>query len=41
MADLVASTSGPQITVVVNKGGNDPPAKADANQLKMALLTSA
>lgn len=38
MADLVASTSGPQIKVVVERPEAIPPAKADANQLEMALL---
>jgi nitrogen-specific signal transduction histidine kinase/CheY-like chemotaxis protein len=38
MADLVASTSGPQIKVVVEGAKDLPPAKADANQLEMALL---
>ncbi|AUW59336.1 hybrid sensor histidine kinase/response regulator [Sphingobium sp. SCG-1] len=38
MADLLASTTGPQIHVVVDIGDDLPPAKADANQLEMALL---
>jgi signal transduction histidine kinase/CheY-like chemotaxis protein len=38
MADLVSSTIGPQIRVVVDTPPNLPPAKADANQLEMALL---
>ncbi|PSJ36634.1 PAS domain S-box protein [Allosphingosinicella deserti] len=38
MADLVASTSGPQIRVAVETADAMPPAKADANQLEMALL---
>jgi PAS domain S-box-containing protein len=38
MADLVASTSGPQIRVVVETAENLPSAKADPNQLEMALL---
>jgi CheY-like chemotaxis protein/two-component sensor histidine kinase len=38
MADLLASTSGPQIKVVVETADAMPPAKADANQLEMALL---
>jgi CheY-like chemotaxis protein/two-component sensor histidine kinase len=38
MADLVASTSGPQIRVVVDAGDGLPAAQADANQLEMALL---
>ncbi len=38
MADLVASTSGPQVKVVVDVPGDLPPAKADPNQLEMAIL---
>ncbi|WP_454762251.1 PAS domain-containing protein [Caulobacter segnis] len=38
MADLLASTTGPQIRVVVEIAPNLPPAKADPNQLEMALL---
>jgi signal transduction histidine kinase len=38
MSDLVASTSGPQIRVVVEAAPELPPAKADLNQLEMALL---
>ena len=38
MADLVASTSGPQIRVVVETADDLPAAKADQNQLEMALL---
>jgi PAS domain S-box-containing protein len=38
MADLIASTSGPQIQVVVEASDGLPPAKADPNQLEMALL---
>jgi PAS domain S-box-containing protein len=38
MADLVASTTGPQIKVVVEVADDLPPAKADFNQLEMALL---
>jgi PAS domain S-box-containing protein len=38
MADLVASTSGPQIKVVVDAADNLRAAKADPNQLEMALL---
>jgi PAS domain S-box-containing protein len=38
MADLIASTSGPQIQVVVGAAEGLPPAKADPNQLEMALL---
>ena len=38
MADLVSSTTGPQIKVVVDVADNLPRAKADPNQLEMALL---
>jgi PAS domain S-box-containing protein len=38
MADLLASTTGPQIRVVVEIAPDLPPAKADPNQLEMALL---
>ncbi len=38
MAELVDSTTGPQIKVVVDLAENLPPAKADANQLEMAIL---
>jgi len=38
MADLVASTSGPQIKVVVDADPRLPPAVADPNQLEMAIL---
>jgi nitrogen-specific signal transduction histidine kinase/CheY-like chemotaxis protein len=38
MADLVASTTGPQIKVVVEAADDLPPARADPNQLEMALL---
>ncbi|HST91673.1 MAG TPA: PAS domain-containing protein, partial [Brevundimonas sp.] len=41
MADLVASTAGPQIRVVVDVPSDLPPAKADPNQLEMALLNLA
>ena len=41
MADLVASTAGPQIAVVVEVPPNLPFAKADPNQLEMALLNLA
>lgn len=41
MADLVASTSGPQIKVVVNAADNMPSALADPNQLEMAILNLA
>jgi CheY-like chemotaxis protein/two-component sensor histidine kinase len=38
MADLVASTTGPQIEVIVDIAEPLPPALADPNQLEMALL---
>ncbi|MFK3891318.1 PAS domain S-box protein [Sphingomonas sp. NPDC079357] len=38
MADLLASTTGPQVRVVVDIAPDLPPARADANQLEMALL---
>jgi signal transduction histidine kinase/CheY-like chemotaxis protein len=38
MADLVASTSGPQIRVTVDTSRDLPPAMADPNQLEMAIL---
>ncbi len=38
MAELVASTTGPQIRVVVEVAEGLPPARADPNQLEMALL---
>ena len=38
MADLVASTAGPNIDVRVELDKNLPPAKADPNQLEMAML---
>jgi signal transduction histidine kinase len=38
MADLVSSTSGPQVKVLVDVPDNLPPASADANQLEMAVL---
>ncbi len=41
MADLVASTTGPQIKVVVDAADGLPPAKADHNQLEMAILNLA
>jgi PAS domain S-box-containing protein len=41
MADLVSSTTGPQIKVVVDGADDLPPAKADPNQLEMALLNLA
>jgi CheY-like chemotaxis protein/two-component sensor histidine kinase len=41
MADLIASTTGPQIKVVVDVGRDLPLAKADPNQLEMAVLNLA
>ena len=41
MADLVASTTGPQIKVVVDVADDLPPAVADPNQLEMAILNLA
>ena len=41
MADLIASTSGPQIKVAVDVAADLPPAMADPNQLEMALLNLA
>ncbi|MEC3912430.1 ATP-binding protein [Sphingobium sp. CR2-8] len=41
MADLIASTTGPQIRVVVDAAADLPAATADANQLEMALLNLA
>jgi PAS domain S-box-containing protein len=41
MADLVASTTGPQIKVVVDVTDGVPAARADANQLEMAILNLA
>ncbi|HUE46645.1 MAG TPA: PAS domain-containing protein [Aestuariivirgaceae bacterium] len=41
MADLVASTTGPQIKVVVDVADGVPAARADANQLEMAILNLA
>jgi PAS domain S-box-containing protein len=38
MGELVESTTGPQIKVVVEAVDDLPPAKADPNQLEMALL---
>jgi PAS domain S-box-containing protein len=38
MADLLASTTGPQVRMVVEVADDLPPAKADPNQLEMALL---
>lgn len=41
MAELIESTTGPQIKVVVEVGDHLPPARADPNQLEMALLNLA
>ena len=41
MADLVTSTSGPQVRVVVGVAADLPAAKADPNQLEMAILNLA
>ena len=38
MADLVASTTGPQVRSAVEVEDDLPPAKADPNQLEMVLL---
>lgn len=38
MADLLASTTGPQVRIVVEVAPDLPPANADVNQLEMALL---
>ena len=38
MADLLASTTGPKVHVLVDVAANLPPAMADPNQLEMALL---
>lgn len=38
MADLLASTTGPQVRIVVEAADGLPPAQADPNQLEMALL---
>lgn len=38
MAELVASTSGPHIEMVIDVPDDLPPAKADPNQLEMAIL---
>ena len=41
MGDLLSATTGPQIRVTVDTASDLPPAKADANQLEMALLNLA
>ncbi|HEY9217560.1 MAG TPA: PAS domain S-box protein [Phenylobacterium sp.] len=41
MADLVGSTTGPQIKVVVEAADDLPPAQADPHQVEMALLNLA
>jgi PAS domain S-box-containing protein len=41
MGDLIVSTIGPQIKVTVDVAEDLPPAKADPNQLEMALLNLA
>ena len=41
MGELVSSTTGPQIRVVVDAPAGLPPAKADPNQLEMAILNLA
>ena len=41
MADLLSATTGPQIKVSVETASDLPSAKADANQLEMALLNLA
>ncbi|NJC34248.1 PAS domain S-box-containing protein [Sphingomonas jejuensis] len=41
MGSLVASTTGPQIRVVLDAPTDLPPAKADPNQLEMAILNLA
>jgi PAS domain S-box-containing protein len=38
MAGLIASTSGPQVHVLIDAADDLPPALADANQLEMAML---
>ena len=41
MAELIASTTGPQVRVAVEVADGLPAAKADLNQLEMALLNLA
>lgn len=41
MGDLVASTTGPQVKVVIEVAGELPAARADYNQVEMALLNLA
>jgi PAS domain S-box-containing protein len=41
MSDLVGSTLGPRIRIVIDIADDLPPAKADPNQLEMALLNLA
>ncbi|WP_076072883.1 PAS domain S-box protein [Sphingomonas montana] len=41
MVDLIASTSGPQVRVLVDVAGDIPTATADANQVEMAILNLA
>ena len=41
MAELISSTTGPQIRVAVEAPDGLPPAKADPNQLEMAILNLA
>jgi signal transduction histidine kinase len=41
MSDLVGSTLGPRIRIILDIEENAPPAMADANQLEMALLNLA
>jgi PAS domain S-box-containing protein len=41
MSDLVSSTTGPKIKLVVDVPEDLPPARADANQLEMAILNLA
>ncbi|MGJ5175636.1 PAS domain-containing protein [Bradyrhizobium oligotrophicum] len=38
MADLIRSTTGPQIDVVIDAPGDLPPARVDSHQVEMALL---